>query len=312
VAPDLLAQGREPERAPLTPRAALGLLGAPGVLVLLTAVAVLAAGAVSAWQLNQPAAVAPATAMPAAAAPFRPLPRVVLTQASVVEGREAPDGVLRLRVRVEGVPGARLLSLRVELPGSAVVLAPLPDALSPAGAADLGLDVLPRCPEALSGLARAALVAVVRGREGSPVRQVRVRLDTAGFLVETVRSRCGPGDGRDALVPPLAELTGPAGPGLLPTQVALVAAGRGPVSVLAVRPGPGLSVAVRTPLPLVLQPGAPPSALRVDLRADGCGGAPDTPPYVLVLASGETVAPSVGPLLRRELDVLRPYRCTAP
>jgi hypothetical protein len=315
VAPDLLTQGREPERAPLTPRAALGLLGAPGVLVLLTAVAVLAAGAVSAWQLNRSAAVAPSGVAPAAAAgagPFRPLPRVVLTRASVIEGREAPDGVLRLRVRVEGVPRARLLSLRVELPGSAVVLAPLPDALSPAGAADVGLDVLPRCPEALSGLSRAALVAVVRGREGSPVRQVRVRLDTAGFLVEAVRTRCGPGDGPDGLVPPLAELAGPAGPGLLATQVALVAAGPAPVTVLAVRPGPGLSVAVLTPLPLVLQAGAPPSALRVDLRADGCGGAPDTPPYVLVLATGGTVAPSVGPLLRRELDVLRPYRCTAP
>jgi hypothetical protein len=317
VEDDLLAQGREPARPSLTAHAVLGLLGAPGVAVLVMAVAVLAAGAASTWRLDPARGGGPAgERVPGVGAgtaePLRPLPRVILNQASVAAGREVPDGVLRLRIQVEGVPGAQLLSLRVELPGSAVVLAPLPDALSPRGTAQLRLEVLPRCPDAARGLSRAALVAAVRAREGAGVRRVRVRLDTAGFLADAVAARCGPVDGVAALVPPLAQLAEPAGQGLLRTQAALAAAGPAPVNVLAVRPGPGLRVAVRTPLPLVLQPGALPLPLAVDLRPDGCGGAPDTPPYVLVLATGETVAASVEQRLRRQLDLLRPYRCTAP
>jgi hypothetical protein len=317
VEADLLAQGREPARPALTAHAVVGLLGAPGVAVLVLALAVLAAGAASAWRLDLAyGGGLSAEQVPGGGAgptgPLRPLPRVILSQASVAAGHEVSDGVLRLRIRVEGIPAAQLLSLHVELPGSAVVLAPLPDALSLGGTADVGLDVLPRCPDAVHGLSRAALVAVVRAREGASVRRVRVRLDTAGFLAETVAARCGPVGGVAALVPPLAQLTEPVDQHLLRTQVALAAASSEPVSVLAVRPGPGLRVDVRTPLPLVLQPGALPLPLAVNLRPGGCGGAPDTPPYVLVLSTGETVAASVEPRLRRQLDRLRPYRCTAP
>lgn len=308
MAGDLLASGSEREARP--PLVLLRLLSRHELAVLVLSVAVLAAGVVS-WGRLTPPAPEGAAAPPTVTAASRPLPRVVLMQAGVAEGREAPDGVLRLRVRVVGVPGAQLLSLRVELPGSAVVLAPLPDAISAAGSADVVLEVLPQCPEALAGLAQAGLVAVVRGREGSAVRQVRVRLDTDGFLGDLVRSRCGAADGEGRLAPPLARLSGPTGTGLLRTQIGIAAAGRAPVTLVAVLPGPGLAVTTRARLPLVLRPGSP-LTLAVDLRPDGCGGAPDTPPYVLLLSSGETVAPSVAPDLRRELDALRPYRCTAP
>lgn len=303
MACDLLTSGSDREAR--TPLSLLRLLSRHELTVLVLSVLVLAAGVVSLPQ--PPPTPRAATAPPTAPAVPRPLPRVVLMHAAVAEGREEPDGVLRLRVRVVGLPDARLLSLRVELPGSAVVLGPLPDALSAAGSADVVLDVLPQCPGALAGLSQAGLVAVVRGREGSAARQVRVRLDTGGFLGDVVRARCGTG----VLAPPLARLTGPAEVGLLRTQIDIAAAGRAPVTVVAVLPGPGLAVTTRTLLPLVVRPGSP-STLAADLRPDGCGGAPDTPPYVLALATGETVAPSVAPDLRRQLDVLRPYRCTAP
>ena len=301
VAVDLLVQGREPEQPPREGRRLLG----PRVLAAFAALAaVVAVGAVQVWDREPGAEVAPS-----ATELLPPLPRVLLTHASVTGGRPGADGVLRLSVRLEGVPRAQLLSLQVELPGSAVVLAPLPDRLSPAGEAELRMDVLPRCPDALLGLPQAAMVAAVRGRAGSAVRLVRVRVDTAGVLADTVRRRCGQVPGAPALAPSLVVLAGPSAPDLLATQVQVAAAGPSRVTVVAVRAGPGLAVTVRTPLPLVVEPEAPPVALHVDLSPDGCGGAPDTPPYVLVLADGQTVALSVGPSVRRRLDALRPYVC---
>lgn len=241
---------------------------------------------------------------------LRPLPRVWLERAVVLTSRPAADGVLQLGVGLEGVPGAQLLSLEVELPGSAVVLRPTPDRLAGDGTALLSLEVLPRCPEALPGLSRGAVRAAVRGRERGRVRQVRVRLDTAGGFTDAVRSRCGDVAGVPDLRTSLVELAAPGGDALR-TAVEASAAGSAAVTVVAVQPGPGLRTTVRTPLPLVVRPGAPPARIRVDLRPGGCGGAPDTPPYVLVLSTGEVVATSVAPEVQRPLDALRPYQCAA-
>lgn len=104
------------------------------------------------------------------------------------------------------------------------------------------------------------------------------------------------------------ELDGPAGDPLR-TRVELWAAGTDPVRVVAVRPGPGLETTLRTPLPVEVVPGAAPALARVDLRLGGCGGAPDTPPYLLVLSTGEAVATSVEPEMQPPLDDLRPYQC---
>lgn len=238
----------------------------------------------------------------------RPLPRVWVDRAGVLTARPASGGVLQLRVGLEGVPRAQLLSLDVELPGSAVVLQPTPDRLTDDGTAVLALDVLPRCPEALPGLSRAAVIAVVRGREGARVRQVRVRLDTAGELADAVRTRCGTVVGVPDLRTSFVELAGPAGDPL-PTRVDVSAAGTEAVTVVAVRPGPGLETTVLTSLPLVVTPAGAPASVRVDLRPGGCGGAPDTPPYVLVLSTGQAVATSVVPEVHPPLDALRPYQC---
>lgn len=301
VAVDVLVQGREPERPPRNrPR----LRGARALAVLLAVTAGIAAAAVHLETDHtdpQPE--------PSEPQPLPPLPRVLLTRAEVAGGEQGTEGTLRLRVRLEGVPRAQLLSLRAELPGSAVVLSPLPDRLSAAGVAEVRMDVLPTCPEALPGLSQAAVVAAVRGRERSAVRLVRVRLDTAGLLAEAVRDRCGPVAGAPALRASLVELAEPTAADALATRVELAPAGPAAVTVVAVRPGPGLAVDVGTPLPLVLEPSSPPTPLRVDLRPGGCGGAPDTPPYVLVLADGQSVALSVATSARPRLDALRPYVC---
>lgn len=245
---------------------------------------------------------------PAAQEPLRPLPRVWLDRAAVLSAAPAPGGVLQLQVGLEGVPRAQLLSVDLDLPGSAVVARPVPERLTDDGTAVLAADVLPGCPDALPGLARAAVHAVVRGREGSRVRQVRVRLDTAGPLTEAVRERCGAVSGVPQLRTSFVELDGPAG-GPLRTRVDVAPTGTDAVTVVAVRPGPGLRTTVLTPLPLELVPGAAPVPIRVELRPGGCGGAPDTPPYVLVLSTGEAVATSVAPEAQPPLDALRPYQC---
>ena len=237
-----------------------------------------------------------------------PLPRVLLDRAGVLTVRDAPGGVLHVRVGLEGHPRAQLLSLDVDLPGSAVVLQPTPDRLTDDGEGLLALDVLPRCPTALPGLSQGAVRAVVRGREGSRVRQVRVRLDTGNALAQAVRSRCGDVEGVPHLRTSLVQLDGPAGVPLR-TLVEVSASDSARVTVVAVRPGPGLATTVDTPLPLVLEPGGAPVRVRVDLRRGGCGGAPDTPPYVLVLSTGDAIAPSVAPALLPALDALRPFEC---
>jgi hypothetical protein len=292
---DVLEQGREPERPTRDGRRRASL--AVAAVALLVAAVLVGRGTPA----PEPS--------PSAAPLLRPLPRVLLERATVVRGREAEDGVLELQVGVEGVPRAQLLSLDVELPGSAVVLAPLPDRLSGDGTAVLDLEVLPQCPQARAGLTRAALTGVVRGREGARVRSVRVRLDTAGFLDDVVRERCGAVPGVPELRTSLVQRAGPAGAEVLSTRVDVAPAGDEPVTVVAVHPGPGLSAQVRTPLPLSLAPGSAAVPLVVDLQPGGCGGAPDTPPYVLVLSTGQTLAPSVGPAVQPLLDRLRPYQC---
>ena len=81
------------------------------------------------------------------------------------------------------------------------------------------------------------------------------------------------------------------------------------MTVVAVRAGAGLTSDVRTPLPVVVRPGAAPEVLGVDLRLEGCGGAPETPPYLLVLSTGEAVAPGVARDVLGPLGALRPYQC---
>lgn len=290
MAVDVLEQGREP------PRRSWGRT----LAVALTALAVVVGGAV------QVRGSAPA-AERSVEEPLPPLPRVLLDRAHVLSVRPTLAGALHARIGVEGVPRAQLLSVVVELPGTAVVLQPTPDRLTDDGRALIVVDLLPRCPDALVGLSQAAVTAVVRGREGARVRQVRVRLDTAG-VVDAVRARCGPGAGLPELRASHVRLDGPADEPLR-TRVELSAAGTQRVEIVAVRPGPGLETTLRTPLPVVLTPGAAPVPVRVDLRLGGCGGAPDTPPYLLVLSTGDAVAPSVAPEVQPPLDALRPYQC---
>lgn len=275
-----------------------------GVAVVLVALAALVAGAL------QVRSEAPPTdgADGADGEQLRPLPRVLLDRAVVRSVRPRSDGVLDLAIGLTGVRGAQVLSLDVELPGSAVVLAPTPDRLAEDGTALVALEALPECPDALSGLSRGAVNAAVRGRAGSRVRQVRVRLDTAGAFAGTVRTRCGPEAGVPDLRTSPVELDGAPGEPLR-TRTTVSQAGRGRVTIVAVRPGPGLRTTVRSPLPLVVIPGGPPATVLVDLRPAGCGGAPDTPPYVLVLSTGEAVATSVASEAQPPLDALRPYRC---
>ena len=287
---DVLEQGPEPPPTSLLRRSA----------VVLAALLVLGAAAVH-GRGETPAAGR------AGEEPLRPVPRVLLDRAEVLTVRPALNGALHARIGVEGVPRAQLLSVLVELPGTAVVLRPTPDRLTDDGRALVVVDLLPRCPDALAGLSKAAVTAVVRGREGARIRRVRVRLDTARVL-DAVRGRCGPGAGVPELRASPVLLDGPSDDDLR-TRVEVSAAGSQPLEVVDVLPGPGLETTVRTPLPVVLTPGASPVAVRVDLRLGGCGGAPDTPPYLLVLSTGETVATSVAAEVQPPLDALRPYQC---
>lgn len=296
MAADVLVQGPEREPPPGPPDRVVRT-----VVAVLAVLAVLVAGAL------QVRGDAPGTDRSPEQA-LRPLPRVLLDRAVVLVAQAKAGGVLALQVGLEGVPGAQLLSLDVELPGSAVVLRPVPDRLAADGTARLDLDVLPGCPGALPGVSRGAVHAVVRGREGARVRQVRVRLDTAGALADAVRARCGAVAGVPELRTSFVQLDAPAGDPLA-TRITVSAAGAEPVTVVAVRPGPGVRTTARTPLPLVVSPGGAPAVVRVDLRPGGCGGAPDTPPYVLVLSTGEAVATSIAPEAQPVLDALRPYQC---
>ena len=293
----MLVQGPEREPPPGPPARA----GARTVVAVLASLSVVVAGALQVRGDAPTADQSPEQAL-------RPLPRDLLDRAAVLSTRAQAGGVLALQVGLEGVPGAQLLSLDVELPGSAIVLRPVPDRLSRDGTARLDLEVLPGCPGALPGLSRSAVNAVVRGREGARVRQVRVRLDTAGALADAVRARCGAVAGVPELRTSFVQLDGPAADPLA-TRVSVSAAGAEPVTVVAVRPGPGVRTTSRTLLPLVVAPGGAPAVVRVDLRPGGCGGAPDTPPYVLVLSTGEAVATSVAPAAQPVLDALRPYQC---
>ena len=281
MAADLLEHGGEGRRARPRPRV---------VAVVLTALAVVGAGLL--WAERGQDGPAPA----------------LLDRAAVLSVRDTPSGVLHVRVEVEGVPRAQLASVDVDLPGGGAVLLPAPGRLTDDGTGLLVVDLLPRCPDALTGLSQAAVSAVVRGPEGAPGRRVRVALDTSGDLSDAVQERCGTVDGVPGLRTSPVALEGPAGQPLR-TRVDLSAAISQPVTVVGVRPGPGLETAVRTALPMTLSPGGAPSRLLVDLRLGGCGGSPDTPPYLLVLAGGETVATSVAPEVSAPLAALRPYQC---
>ncbi len=285
---DVLEQGRE--RPPTRSRSRL--------LVLVAVLAVVAGAALQGRGGDDP----PAEQVPQV--PQGPL----LERAAVLSVRDTPSGVLHVRIGVEGAARARLRSVTVDLPGNDLALLPSPDRLTDDGTGLLVVDLLPRCPDALTGLPRGVVTASVRGQEGARVRQVQVRLDTDGPLARAVQARCG----TVLRVPDLRAapvgLDGPAGDPLR-TRLEVAAAGTTPVTVVAVRPGPGLRSTVRTRLPVVLRPGQPPALLRVDLRLEGCGGAPTTPPYLLVLSTGEAVATSVEPEVQAPLAGLRPYQC---
>ena len=237
-----------------------------------------------------------------------PLPGVLVDRAQVLGVRDTLAGALHVRIQVEGVARAQLQSVAVDLPGSAVTLLPAPSRLTDGGTGLLVVDLLPRCPDALGGLSEAAVTAVVRGREDSPPRRVRVGLDTAGELADAVRARCGTVAAARELRTSPVTLDGPAGDPLR-TRVDVSAAVSEPVTVVAVRPGPGLETVVRSALPVTLSPGGAPARVLVDLRLEGCGGSPDTPPYLLVLSTGEAVATSVAPEVQPPLAALRPYQC---
>jgi hypothetical protein len=65
-------------------------------------------------------------------------------------------------------------------------------------------------------------------------------------------------------------------------------------------------VSLRTALPVVLAPGGAPVPIRVDLRLEGCGGSRDTPPYLLVLSSGDAVPVAVAPSCSRRSPACGP------
>ena len=282
---DVLEQGRE--RPPARSRSRL--------LVLVAVLAVVAGGALQGRGGDD---------SPADRTPQGPL----LERAAVLSVRDTPSGVLHVRIGVEGAARARLRSVTVDLPGNDLALLPSPDRLTDDGTGLLVVDLLPRCPDALTGLPRGVVTAAVRGQQGARVRQVQVRIDTDGPLALAVQARCG----TVLRVPDLRTspvgLDGPAGDPLR-TRLEVGAAGTTPLTVVAVRPGPGLEATVRSRLPVVLRPGRPPSLLRVDLQLEGCGGAPTTPPYLLVLSTGEAVATSVEPEVQAPLAGLRPYQC---
>lgn len=283
MAADLLEHGTERRPARSRPRA---------VALVVTALAVVGAGAL--WsQLREQGA--------------RPAP---LERAAVLSVRDTPAGVLHVRIEVEGVPRARLASVDVDLPGGGVVLLPAPGRLTDDGTGLLVVDLLPRCPQALTGLSQAAVGAVVRDQSGEPGRRVRVDLDTAGELSDAVRARCGTVAGVPELRTSPVALDGPVGEPLR-TRVDVSAGVSEPVTLVGVRPGPGLETAVRSALPVTLSPGGAPARLLVDVRLEGCGGSADTPPYLLVLSTGEAVATSVAPQAQPSFDALRPYQCAA-
>lgn len=283
---DVLEQGPEQTAGPSRWRA---------VAVVLAGLAVVAAGALQGRGDER----ADGTGAP---------PEVLLGRAGVLSVRETPSGALHVRIGLEGAPRAQLASVAVDLPGSAVTLLPAPGRLTDAGTALLVVDLLPRCPDALAGLRRAAVRADVRARAGTPTRRARVALASAEELADAVSTRCGTVADLPELRTSPVRLDGPAGTPLR-TRVHVAAAGREPVTVVAVSPGPGLATTVRTALPLVLLPGRAARSLRVDLRLEGCGGSRDTPPYLLVLSTGEAVATSVAPQAQPPLDALRPYQC---
>ena len=282
---DVLEQGRERPPAPSRSR----------LLVLAAVLAVVAGGALVGRDGDDSRA---------ERTPRGPL----LERAAVLSVRDTPSGVLHVRIGVEGAARARLRSVTVDLPGNDLALLPSPDRLTDDGTGLLVVDLLPRCPDALTGLPRGVVTAAVRGQQGARVRQVQVPLDTDGPLARAVQARCG----TVLRVPDLRTspvgLDGPAGDPLR-TRLEVAAAGTTPVTVVAVRPGPGLESTVRSRLPVVLRPGRPPALLHVDLRLEGCGGAPETPPYLLVLSTGEAVATSVEPEVQAPLAGLRPYQC---
>lgn len=282
MAPDLLEHGTE--RAPRRPRAR-------AVALVLAALAVVGLGALAA---RGPGPL--------------PEPRALVDRAHVLSVRETLAGALHVRIGVEGVARGRLEQVAVDLPGSAVALLPVPGRLTDEGTGLLVVDVLPRCPEALEGLPRASLTAVVRDPRGQPRRQVEVDLDTTGALSGAVQARCGTVAGVPELRSSPVELDGPVGDPLR-TRVDVSAAVSEPVTVVAVRPGPGLGTTVRSALPVTLSPGGTPASVRVDLRLEGCGGSPDTPPYLLVLSTGEAVAASAAPELAAQLADLHPDQC---
>ena len=238
-----------------------------------------------------------------------PQPRPLVERAHVLSVRETADGALHVHVEVDAAPGSRLESVAVDLPGSGRTLLRAPGSRTGDRTGLVDGDLLPRCPDALAGQAEAAVTAVVRGRGESAGRRVRVGLDTEGPLADAVRARCGTVAGVPELRTSRVELDGPVGDPLR-TSVDVAAAASEPVTVVAVRPGLGVETALRSTLPVTLSPGGARARLRVDLRLAGCGGVPDTPPYLLVLSTGEAVGVAAAPEVAAPLAARQPDRCT--
>lgn len=216
-------------------------------------------------------------------------------------------------VRLSGPPGARLRDVVVALPGSRVGVLPPPDRLGPDGTVRLVLRVTPECPQAVAGVDRGAVSAVVAPASGRR-REVSTPLPALGPLGEAVRRRCGTPDPFQRLL--LNDLVLRQLPGAPDGRVRTVLALRGPLRVDGLVPLPGLDLDNVTPVPLAL--GADENRdetgrLVVDVGIGDCPSVPTLPPgelspYALRVGARQ-VEPLVEPDLQRSLVELVASRC---
>jgi len=221
---------------------------------------------------------------------------------ATTSGGSAIGGRLRVWLLLEGPPSTALSEVAGRLPGS-VVRTSAPDAFSPRGYAVVRLDVTPACPDALAGLAEAAVEVTLAGSG-----LVRVPVDTDGILASTVRSRCQGEAAQLQAQGPLVRVADSGVPGVLRTVVDLGAPGPEVLVVTGLSAGAGLDVEPLTSLPLRVAPGRR-GQLVVDLRADGCSADPDAPPFLLDYAADGEVEPRVEPALVGRLAALRREGC---